>query len=104
MTRIYHTQPTMFVSQFPTYDEGVVQPDANLVEQLHNLLDMIEADEHALAIDHTVQQLLRFHQPAYQAPGTATLLGTNAIGAPGTERGNRRQQAMDELSIIERPN
>lgn len=75
MPRIYHTKATMFIPRYPTYDEGIVEPDAKLVAQLHQLLDMIESDNHALAIDHTVEQLLRFHQPAYQPPGSATILG-----------------------------
>jgi hypothetical protein len=76
MSRQYRVQPTMFVPQYPTYDEGIVAPDAKLVAQLHRLLDMIPHDNLATSIDMTVSDLLRFHQPAYQGRGTAILMGS----------------------------
>lgn len=61
--RNYITSPTMFADRFT---ERVVQPDESLVNQLHKLLDMIPNDNHALAIDHIVSELIRFHDPNRQ--------------------------------------
>ena len=77
--RKYTTRPTMFVSQYPTINNGVVQPDAKLISSLHRLLDQIDNENHALMIDSIVADLLRFHQPAYQAPGTATLVNKRGL-------------------------
>ena len=60
MSRNYSTRSTMFIDRFTT---KVVQPDRNLVESLHALLDMIPDDSHALAIDHCVTQILQFRDP-----------------------------------------
>ena len=61
MTRNYGVQPTMFINPLSRAEAPTVAPDTKLVEQFHRLLDMIPSDNHALAIDHTVQQLLRIH-------------------------------------------
>lgn len=70
MSRQYQTKATMFVDRLT---DNVVQPDAQLVAQLHGLLDMIPDVNHALMIDHTVADLLRFHNPKFRAPGTMTI-------------------------------
>lgn len=69
MSRQYTTTATMFVDRF---SEKVVQPDERLVGALHRVLDTLP-DNTALMIDLIVADLLRFHNPRFQAPGTMTI-------------------------------
>ena len=45
------------------FSDKVVQPDLKLVDSLHQMLDMITNDNLALAIDHTVAELIRCDNP-----------------------------------------
>ncbi len=62
----YRTSATMYMDK---YTEQVVQPDENLIKQLHAYLDMVSItnEQLALAIDMTVAELLRFHDPNRQS-------------------------------------
>lgn len=66
--RNYFTKPTFYDDRFT---EKVIQPDANLVNTLHRLLDTIPNDKVALSIDLCVSELLRFHDPNRPMPFTA---------------------------------
>lgn len=68
--RKYSTSPTMFMDR---WTQKVVQPDANLIKALHSYLDLIPNDDHALAIDLIVADLLRFHNPQQQPMGIITI-------------------------------
>ena len=70
MCRQYQTSATMFIDRFT---EKVVQPDAQLINQLHKLLDMLPDENHALMIDYTVADLLRFHNPSFVTPRQMTI-------------------------------
>lgn len=58
----YSTSATMYIDRFT---EKVVQPDENLIKQLHAYLDMVAITNKqlAMAIDMVVYDLLRFHDP-----------------------------------------
>lgn len=60
MSREYRTQPTFYEDRVT---QNVVQPDRKLVAALHSYLDLIPNDDHALAIDMIVSDLLKFHNP-----------------------------------------
>lgn len=66
--RNYLTKPTFYDDRFT---KKVIQPDANLVNTLHKLLDIIPNDKVALSIDLCVSELLRFHDPNRPMPFTA---------------------------------
>jgi len=66
--RKYITKPTFYDDRFT---EKVIQPDANLVNTLHRLLDTISNDKVALSIDLCVSELLKFHDPNRPMPFTA---------------------------------
>lgn len=68
MSRTYLTTPTMYTDRFT---EALIQPDRNLIETLHALLDTIPNDKVALTIDLCVSELLRFHNPNLPMPFTA---------------------------------
>lgn len=59
--RNYSVTPTMF--HVPHGNIQVATPDKELVKTFHRLLDAIPDDNFALAIDHTVAQILRVHTP-----------------------------------------
>lgn len=59
--RQYSVQPTQMINSQP-WGSSVVEPDKKLVETLHKLLDLIPNDDHALAIDHVVADLLRVNR------------------------------------------
>lgn len=59
--RNYSVQSSMFISPYPHSQQKVVEPDKNLVQAFHKLLEAIPNDNHALMIDHVVAQLLRVH-------------------------------------------
>jgi len=58
--REYSTSSAMLHDK---YADKVVQPDLKLVETLHQLLDMVQQDNIALAIDYTVAELIRCNYP-----------------------------------------
>lgn len=60
--RNYRTKPSMLRDP---YTESIIQPDASLIRQLHSLLDMLN-ENHALAIDHIVSELIAFKNPNRQ--------------------------------------
>lgn len=65
--RNYQTKATMLIDPLARYTGiSVISPDERLVEQLHKLLDMIPDENHALMIDHTVAEIIRFRNPNRQ--------------------------------------
>lgn len=64
MIRAYQVTSTMLT--VPYSNMKVVEPDKNLVQQLHKMLDIIPDDNLALGIDHVVAQLISFHDPNRQ--------------------------------------
>lgn len=62
MSRQYRTHSKMLHDKF---SDKVYQPDLKMVHHLHRLLDMVENERLALAIDHTVAELIHFHNPRH---------------------------------------